>query len=158
MRVPLLRSCAAAPVTLPCRGMHSVISMTSAHALTWTAMTRPACGSIAGYPVCLKATNTLREAGVLTEQLPGKADGAPGNAFGLVYERMAGRVWSKLYAADGVVAEWIRWANGGYVAQLSSCCPVFLSSTPSDVQDLMHIVPHDLSGGMRTATYTPAPA
>ena len=87
--------------------------MTSCMHVSFTAakgkyMTRLACGSIAGYPLCLKATNTLNEAGILTEQLPGKAGGAPGNAFGLVYERMAGRLWSKLYATDGVVAEWIR--------------------------------------------------
>jgi hypothetical protein len=66
---------------------------------------------LAGYPPCLAASAALRAAGLLQEEAPGKAGGPPGNAFELVYDKMADRVLGRLYNVDGVLAEWIRCAR-----------------------------------------------
>ena len=63
---------------------------------------------LAGYPPCLAATATLKKAGLLEEEVPGKAGGAPGNAFSLVYDGVADKVYKRLYTLDGVLGEWIR--------------------------------------------------
>lgn len=64
-----------------------------------------------GYAPCLAATITLRKAGKLAasgEHQPGKVNGAPGNAFELVYDKVTDKVRDKLHSWDPVLAEWIR--------------------------------------------------
>lgn len=56
----------------------------------------------------MAATATLKKAGLLEEEVPGKAGGAPGNAFSLVYDGVADKVYKRLYTLDGVLGEWIR--------------------------------------------------
>jgi hypothetical protein len=64
---------------------------------------------LAGYPPCLAATATLKKAGLLEEDVPGKTVGLPGNAFSLVYDGVANKVYKRLYTLDGVLGEWIRY-------------------------------------------------
>ena len=46
---------------------------------------------------------------LLKEGLPGKAGGAPGNAFSLVYGSKTDKVYQNLYKVEPVLSEWIRW-------------------------------------------------
>jgi len=63
---------------------------------------------VAGYPPALAAAKKLHAAGFLQAGVAGKAGGAPGNAFALVYGSKTIKVYENLYKVEPVLSEWIR--------------------------------------------------
>jgi len=84
----------------------------------------PCGGRLAGYPTCLAATVRLQAAGLLqAEAPPAEREGAPGDAFGRVYGKAAGRVRARLEAADPVLAGWVRCAAVAEYLLGAAACP-----------------------------------
>ena len=46
---------------------------------------------------------------LLSEEVPGKSGGAPGNAFELVYAKVTDAVRRAVHKVDPVLADWIRY-------------------------------------------------
>eukprot|EP00884_Botryococcus_braunii_P017134 jgi/Botrbrau1/4103/Bobra.152_3s0051.1 len=71
---------------------------------------------LAGYAPALAAAKQLHGAGLLPEEVAGKAGGPPGDTFDLVYgPTVRDKIWASLYRVDAVIAEWIRTHTYGDV-------------------------------------------
>ena len=91
---------------------------------------------------------------LLKVALPGKAGGAPGNAFSLVYGSKTDKVYQNLYKVEPVLSEGIRWGAALRQSSHIACIHHLLPCYRSLMSKSEHCGPD--AGVIAMGTSTPA--